>query len=405
MRAVRVPLPVRRDMLSDGVLALVMTAIAVASVFTVDESVAYDYPPADWRLVLLAVGAGAPIAIRRMFPYSALLLSVAAITPIMALRWNEGVTPLCTLALLYSVAVYRPLRIAIAGLLTVLGMFTFFALIGAPFFDDAAGILSSVVFCVPWAIGLSVRRQRLLREQALTKAVAAERELAAAEERAIFAERLRIARELHDIVSHTLSIIAVQSGVAHHLQESAPERVGPALEAIESASRTALDDLRRMLGVLREAPGDGADTDASQVPAPSPDLRSLERLVTMHRELHGPVALTVSAAEELLPASVRLTVYRIVQEALTNARKHAPGSPVRVDVSHGAGGVAVLVHNEAATPLSAAPAAPTSGFGLVGMHERVGLFGGELEAGATADGGFRVRALLPDGIRGESFAT
>ena len=393
----RVPLPRNRDVLSDCVLALVMTAIGVSSVFTTDESVAYDYPPADARLVLLAIGAGAPIAIRRLYPYTALLVSVASIIPIMALRWNEGVTPLCTLALLYSVAVYRPFRVALAGLATVLGAFTFFALVGAPFFDDAAGILSAVVFCVPWAIGLSVRRQRLLREQALTKALAAERELAAAEERAIFAERLRIARELHDIVSHTLSVIAVQSGVAHHLQQSAPERVGPALEAIETASRTALDDLRRMLGVLREAPGDELGTAARE---PSPDLRSLEQLVALHRETHGPVTLTVAPAAEQLAPSLHVTVYRIVQEALTNARKHAPGSPVRVDVSPTSGGVAVTVENEATASL--VPSTP--GFGLVGMRERVTLFGGELEAGTTAEGGFRVRALLP-GARGEIMAS
>lgn len=396
------PRRLSRDTWLDCVLAVVMTTIAVSSVFTTDESVAYDYPPADARLVLLAMGAGLPLAIRRIHPYTALLISAASITPIMALRWNEGLTPLCTLALLYSVAVYRPFKVALAGLATVLGMFTFFAFVGAPFFDDAAGILSSLVFCTPWAIGLSVRRQRLLREKAMQKAMAAERELAAAEERAVFAERLRIARELHDVVSHTLSVIAVQSGVARHLSAEQPERVAPALEAIESASRTALDDLRRMLGVLREAP-DKEDVDPTgQKLAPSPGLDDIEALVALHRESHGPVELTIDPAAERMPASVRLTVFRIVQEALTNARKHAPRSPVQIAVAAVGGDVSVVVDNEA-TDLPSTGGTP--GFGLVGMRERVVLFGGELEAGPTRTGGFRVRAVLPGVARGEAVAT
>ena len=390
-----------RETWLDCVLAAVMTTIAVSSVFTTDESVAYDYPPADARLVLLAMGAGLPLAIRRIHPYTALLISASSITPIMALRWNEGVTPLCTLALLYSVAVYRPFKVALAGLATVLGMFTFFALVGAPFFDDAAGILSSLVFCTPWAIGLSVRRQRVLREKAMEKALAAERELAAAEERAVFAERLRIARELHDVVSHTLSVIAVQSGVARHLSAQQPERVAPALEAIEAASRTALDDLRRMLGVLREAPGEDPGPAVDTL-SPSPGLDDIEALVALHRESHGPVELTIDPAAQAMPASLRLTVFRIVQEALTNARKHAPLSPVQVAVRAGGGDISVVVDN-AATAHPSSTGGP--GFGLVGMRERVGLFGGEFEAGPTGSGGFRVRAVLPSSAQSEAVAT
>jgi signal transduction histidine kinase len=378
-----------------------MTTIAVSSVFTTDDSVAYDYPPVDARLVLLAMGAGLPLALRRVYPYTALLISASCITPIMALRWNEGVTPLCTLFLLYSVAVYRPLRVALAGLATVLGMFGFFALVGAPFFDSPAAALSSVVFCTPWAIGLSVRRQRDLRERAMEKALAAERELAAAEERAVFAERLRIARELHDVVSHTLSVIAVQSAVARHLSAEQPERVGPALEAIENASRTALDDLRRMLGVLREAPGEDLDHESTGQLSPSPDLADIEALVDLHRESHGPVELSIDPAAQGMPASVRLTVFRIVQEALTNAGKHAPRSPVQVAVHAGGGDVTVVVDN-ATTDMPSRAAG--SGFGLVGMRERVGLFGGQFEAGPTGGGGFRVRAVLPASTASEAVA-
>ncbi len=393
---------ISRDQWLDYVFAAVAAVVGVASVLTTDPSVAYDYPPANAQLVLLALGATLPVAVRRTYPYTALLISAAAITTIMSLRWNEGVTPLGTLVLLYSVAVYRQFGVAVAGLATVLGMFTLFAFMGAPFFDNPAGVLSTFVFCVPWAIGLSVRRQRLMREEALKKALTAERDLAAAEERAVFAERLHIARELHDVVSHTLSVIAVQSGVARHLSQAQPERVEPALEAIENASRTALDDLRRMLGVLREAPGEDADTALQHQLAPSPDLADIEELVAQHRQSYGPVDLCIHPAADRMPPSVRLTVYRIVQEGLTNARKHAPRSPVQISVDTTARDLTVVVDN-AATDL---PSATTeSGFGLVGMRERVGLFGGDVEAGPTTDGGFRVRAHLPDVVSAETVAT
>lgn len=381
-----------RDFRLDCVLAVVLTAIGVGSVFTTDPTVAVHYPPVNAQLVLLALGAGLPLAFRRIYSYTALAISAVCITTIMAIPWNEGVTPLCTLVMLYSIAVYRPTRVAVAGLLTVLGMFTFFALIHAAGFDDPAGILSTAVFCVPWGIGMAVRRQRLLREEALLKALAAERELAAAEQRAVFNERLRIARELHDVVSHTLSVVAVQAGVARHLMHDQPQRVGPALTAIEDASRTALDDLRRMLGVLREAPEDEGLVRMS----PSPGLDDLESLAATHRESYGPVQLTIEPGAEHLPDSVRLTVYRIVQESLTNARKHAPRSEVTITVGSNGGDVTVMIDN----PESVEPASHSApGFGLVGMRERVGLFGGAFEAGPTEHGGFRVRAVLPGVVR------
>jgi signal transduction histidine kinase len=372
----------------DCVFALVLTAIGVGSVFTTDPTVAVDYPPANAPLVLLAIGASLPLAFRRISPYMALAVSAVSISTIMAVPWNEGVTPLGTLALLYSVAVYRPTRVALAGLVTVLGMFTFFALIQAPAFDTPAGILSTTIFCVPWAIGLAVRRQRTLREEATQRALAAEREVVLAEQRAVFNERLRIARELHDVVAHTLSVVAVQAGVARHLMHEQPQRVGPALTAIEEASRMALDDLRRMLGVLREGPDEASRVELS----PAPGLGDLEPLVAMHRESYGPAQLVVKPGAEHLPDSVRITVYRIVQEALTNARKHAPQAAVTVSVATSDGDVTVVIEN----PASGQPTMHTSsGFGLVGMRERVGLFGGVFEAGPTQAGGFRVRAVLP----------
>ena len=277
---------------------------------------------------------------------------------------------------------------AVAGLLTVLGMFAFFALIHVPNFDDAAGILSTAVFCVPWGIGMAVRRQRTLREEALEQALRAEREAAAAEERAVFNERLRIARELHDVVAHTLSVVAVQAGVARHLMDEQPQLLEPALSAIEDASRTALDDLRRMLGLLRET----TEVEGHARTTPTPGLRDLAALIEVHRKSYGPVTVDIEPEVERLDDSACLTVYRIVQEALTNARKHAPREDVHIHVAARDGDVIVTVDNAVSSRPSTIHG---SGFGLLGMRERVGLFGGAFEAGPTTNGGFSVRAVLP----------
>jgi signal transduction histidine kinase len=245
-------------------------------------------------------------------------------------------------------------------------------------------LVSLVGFSLVWGGGLSVRRIRQRQQAAVRRALEAERTRAAMAERAVFAERLRIARELHDVVSHTLSVIAVQSGVARHLLGPDHGAVGPALTTIEEASRAALDDLRRMLGILRAGPADQASL------VPSPGLDELELLASTHRVAHGPVDLDLDVGE--LPESVRMTVFRIVQEGLTNIRKHAPGASARIAVRASSSELVVQVDNSA--PRSAAEPSG-GGFGLTGMRERVGLFDGHLDAGPDDNGGYRLRVVLP----------
>jgi signal transduction histidine kinase len=183
-----------------------------------------------------------------------------------------------------------------------------------------------------------------------------------------------------------LSVIAVQSAVARHLLGPADAAVAPALSTIEEASRTALDDLRRMLGILRADQADHASL------IPTPGLDELQLLASTHRATHGLLDFTVDPAVAELPESLRMTVFRIVQEGLTNIRKHAPGAPARVGVQVCGGELVVEVGNEA-------PAAPgeagASGFGLSGMRERVAMFAGRLEAGPDEHGGYRLRVVLP----------
>jgi signal transduction histidine kinase len=222
-----------------------------------------------------------------------------------------------------------------------------------------------------------------------------QREVVDRAERSIAEERLQIARELHDVVAHSLSVIAVQSGVGHHVIDDQPEEAKKALAAIETTSRSALDELRRMLGVLRR------DDQAAPL-GPAHDLSALEALAgqiraagfTVDLDLRGITARTFSPAAEL-------SIYRIIQEALTNVVKHA-GSPagVRVEIRDEADALVLEVVDSGRGMVPAATsqhAGQNQGahHGIVGMRERVALFGGSLSAKPRPEGGFRVLARWP----------
>lgn len=207
--------------------------------------------------------------------------------------------------------------------------------------------------------------------------------------RAVLNERLRIARELHDVVAHAMSVIAVQSGVGHHVIDSQPEEARRALAAIETTSRAALTEMRRLLGVLREE----GDTQAPLAPAPS--LADVPLLVGQFNEAGLEVTVTVTGEPSHAAAPVGLTAYRIVQEALTNALKH--GGPVaRVTIAYSPREVYLeVIDNGRGEHLHRAIPTNTLGHGLIGMRERVSVFEGDLTAGPKPGGGFRIEARLP----------
>ena len=201
-------------------------------------------------------------------------------------------------------------------------------------------------------------------------------------------ERLRIARELHDSLTHSISVIQVQSGVAVHLARKRGEEVPAALLAIEEASADAARELRSTLGALREQDdGDGSS------------LAQLDRLVARTRTAGLPVTVTVSGVRLTLPPDVDQAAYRIVQEALTNVTRHAGHACTTVHLQYGPGLLTVQVEDDGAGgsggPGGAPGSQPTSGLGLIGMRERVSALGGRLDAGPRAGGGFRVRVELP----------
>ncbi|MFC9586584.1 sensor histidine kinase [Streptomyces yangpuensis] len=254
-------------------------------------------------------------------------------------------------------------------------------------------VLGGVVLALTGALrGLGDARQRIAEQESISEAERSRRTL--------LEERARIARELHDVVAHHMSVITVQADSAPYRLPGMPEPVQEEFAAIAASARESLGEMRRLLTVLRapDGAGDGAgDGGAGGVRAPQPGIGRLQQLVEATVRAGQPVVLSLAAdAAEAAPPAVDLSAYRIVQEALANVVRHAPGAPTRVSVTVDDDEVLVLVVNgPAARDAVVEPDGPGTGHGLVGMRERVRLTGGTLDTGPLPDGGFRVAARLP----------
>jgi signal transduction histidine kinase len=249
-----------------------------------------------------------------------------------------------------------------------------------------AAIGSALAVAGPAAAGRLVAHQRAqtARLHELTGRLVHER--ATAERAAAAEERARIARELHDVIGHEVTVIALQADAAAAALAKAPERAAAPIEAIRSSAAEALAEMRRVVGMLR--------TDEAEELRPQPGIGDVEALVEQSRTTGTRVGLTLHPPTRPTHASVELAAYRLVQEALTNARRHAPGAPVDVRVVGSGTEVLVEVVNSRNDGVPA-PRSGSSGFGLVGMRERVRLLGGRLDAGPTPGGGFALTAQLP----------
>jgi signal transduction histidine kinase len=277
----------------------------------------------------------------------------------------------------------------------------------APHFSEftARLLLGPVAFVtVTWLIGDNVRVRRAYVAELEARAEQLEREQATEAQRARDGERTRIARELHDVVAHHVSVIAVQAGAARmvaeqeeqgHASSSSPSMSDDMLASIESTARQALAELRRLLGVLRKG-----DDDLDR--APQPGLHQVNALVTQMCEAGTTVDLEIDdSVPAALPPGVDLSAYRIIQEALTNVLKHANGAATRVVVRVDHGDLELTVHDSGPGPVwpqtADRAAAVSGGHGLMGMGERVALFGGQLSHGPNRSGGFDVVARIPLG--------
>jgi signal transduction histidine kinase len=242
-------------------------------------------------------------------------------------------------------------------------------------------------FAVCWFAGFMLRGTADQAQAAEARAIVAERDREADALRAVVEERTRIARELHDIVGHSVSVMTVQTSGVRRLLRPEQEQEREALLAVERTGREALAEMRRVVGALR-------DPDGGPALAPQPSLSRIDTLVAHARETGLPVDLEIEGEPVPLPAGVDLTAYRLVQEGLTNSIKHAAADHAEVHVRYDDGHVEIEVSDDGRGTSGDAPS-NGGGDGLVGMRERVSIYGGELEAGPRAEGGFRLRARLP----------
>jgi signal transduction histidine kinase len=381
----------------DGALAAFFFVIGLLSCFGQniydDQGALKDgfREPNAW-VVLTAFAISAPVVVRRRWPLAALIVSSLAVFVHILAEFPEGSLPATVLFLTYSVGAWCSTRRSVEGLAAVCVVIVLLGLIEAPGLD-AVGVLAVIVqFAAVWAIGVGLRSRRTATEARVREAderAEAERQTAA---RVLAEERLRIAQELHDVVAHSMSVIAVQAGVGAHVLDERPEQARVALEAISATSRGTLTELRRLLGVLR-------DDDGARSHAPAPGLSDLPHLVEEVRAAGVPAALHVEGHPGAVHAGVELSAYRIVQEALTNVIKHA-GHATRVDVTvrYAPYGLTVeVVDDGRGAAQSRNGDYEGSGHGLIGMRERVEVWGGELTVGPATGGGYRVRAQLPYG--------
>jgi signal transduction histidine kinase len=371
----------------EHLIALDAVAAAIATVVFATIAVAGHHGATTWVWCLLAAAAGLPVAGVRLRPrtvFGAVLVAALAwslldqvripfVAAAYAMFHFSAVTPRPRSVRLVTAAL---LSLGALGLLTVAGSPR-----GAPgWWAGRPQLLALflVVLAGAWTLGQITRDRRVLAARAAEQAA----------ERAVAEERLRIARELHDSVAHSMGVIAIKAAVAVHVAEKRPEELRDALRAIETTSKGALAEMRHLLGVLRS--GDDA---AETAPPGMAALPALTRQVTAA----GVVVELALRDTERLPAALELPVFRIVQEALTNVVKHAAPTRCSVTVAAEEEQVCVEVRDEGPPRGTARHPAPADagGHGLVGMQERIAAYGGSFGAGPRPEGGFRVSALIP----------
>ena len=245
------------------------------------------------------------------------------------------------------------------------------------------GVLPFVVLVPVWLAGSAMRRRELRAEASTERADCLERE----REASLRAERARIARELHDVVTHSVSVMVLQTGAARQIMSRDEQRSRELLESVEASGRSALDELRRLLGLID-------DEDGSAPLQPQPGIAEIPSLIDQVRHAGLPVELSVEGPERALAPGVAIAAYRIVQEALTNVLKHANGAPTRVVLRYDAAALELDIVDHG-TPETTTSDDANTGRGLAGMRERTEMYGGTLVAAVEPESGYAVRARIP----------
>lgn len=363
-------------------LAVLLAAFGIAELWIVGV----DLKPVSVPATAIA---GLALYWRRVAP----LLTVAVVLGAIATESLFGVSLhkpdaplLMALVAVYTAGAYLPLRQAATGLVFAVGC------IGVAFASSSTNghsdfTFTLVVVSAGWLIGRGMHGRVLQTTELAERTLRLEQQAEAERAMAVAEERRRIARDLHDVIAHSVSVMVVQAGAAEDIFEREPAGVLEPIRAVQETGRAALIEISRLLGLLR---ADGSELGL----APQPRLDELPDLVAQTRAAGLPVDLRIEGTPRALPLGVDLSMYRIAQEALTNARKHSAGARAEVVLRYGDELIELVVENDSA---AAAANGHRGGHGLIGMRERVAVFGGTLEAGLRPDGGFRVLARLPLG--------
>lgn len=362
----------------------VAAATALAAVVLLVISDEADRQAPDAMGAALLVLAAAPLAMRRRWPAAALGATAVTTIVYLTLGYAGGPTTVPVLVALYSSAARgrRVPALLVVGFFVGVGSAQRLVVQRDPFTTVA---FQGLLYVFAWLVGELVCSRRALRAEteARLQQAADEREREA--QRRVRHERVRIARELHDVMAHTVSTMTVQAGVAADLLDDRPDQARASLQAVRRAGREAMAELRATVSLLR---GD----DGDQLP-PAPGLADLDALVERVAADGVSVRRVTTGQPRPLPAAVELTGYRIVQEALTNVVRHAGAATAVVALGYERDGLTVEVVDDG----RGAGGHVHASFGLLGMRERAEAVGGRLEAGTRADGGFRVRGYLPAG--------
>lgn len=374
--------------LAAGLAVIALTEIAV------DTRCACLATSDVWWSAAFTIGITLPLVLRRRYPFAVMnaVGITAAVYNIINIPPDPYTLTFAILVAVYSVAAYarQPLAVT-AAVISLVALVLLNLPVMADQNDYADVVNQFLLLGGGWIAGQNTRYRRRQAELLRERAERSERERREHERVAILEERGRLAREVHDVIAHSVGVIAVQAGAARAVAEQRPDRARQALADIEEVSKDTLVELRRTLGALRAA---GQETELR----PAPGLAVLDELIEQVRRAGVRVSVREEGAGRALPSGVDLSAYRVVQEALTNTVKHSGSPTARVTIRYGASALEVLVTDDGGRPPADRAAGGNGGrqggHGLIGMRERVAMLGGEFEAGATGTG-FSVRARFP----------
>jgi signal transduction histidine kinase len=376
----------------DTGLAIALFAVTMIELVSSRGCGCVSTADAWWTAVFMATQT-LPLALRRRYPFGVMsVIGVSAIVyDVLQIPPDPYTAVFALMLAVYTVSAYARRRLSIAAAVVIAIALVVTSLPNVAGQQEFGDIVNSVALLGgAWVVGENTRFRRRETELLAERAERAEREREERERIAALEERGRLAREIHDVIAHSVSVIAVQAGAARSIAEQRPDRAREALASIEEVSKQTMVELRRALGALRD-PGDEAAL------RPSPGLDLVDELVEKVRRAGVSVAITREGAARAVPSGIDLSAYRIVQEALTNTVKHAGPTSARVCLRYGEDWLEVAVTDDGpGTPRPPGPNgdAPGTGHGLAGMRERVAMFGGTFEAGAVG-AGFSVRASFP----------